>query len=53
VFVVSEESIASTTKLPRVGVCWFKHHQFPREIYNRVFKTKFQNISGVKGYSKE
>jgi hypothetical protein len=25
----------------------------PRENYNRVFKTEFQNIFGAKGYSKE
>jgi hypothetical protein len=47
-FVVSEESIASATKLPRVG-----DHEFPKERYNRVFKTEFQNISGAKRYSKE
>jgi hypothetical protein len=28
-FLVSEESIASATKLPRVGDRWFKHHQLP------------------------
>jgi hypothetical protein len=53
VFVVSEESITSATKLPRVGDCWFKHHQLPRASYNKVFKTEFQNISRAKGYSKE
>jgi hypothetical protein len=53
VFVVSEESISSATKLPRVGDRWFKHHQLPRASYNRVFKPEFQNISGAKGYSKE
>jgi hypothetical protein len=53
-FVASEESIASATKLPRVGDCQFKHHdQLPRASYNRVFKIEFQNISGAKGYSKE
>jgi hypothetical protein len=46
--VASEESIASATKLPRVG-----DHQLPKERYNRVFKTEFQNIFGAKGYSKE
>jgi hypothetical protein len=39
-FVVYEESIASSTKLPRVGDHWFKHHQFPRASYNRVFKNE-------------
>jgi hypothetical protein len=53
VFVVFEESIASSTKLPRVGDHWFKHHPFPRESYNMVFKLEFQNIFGAKGYSKE
>jgi hypothetical protein len=47
-----EESISSAKNLPRVGDHLFKHHQLPREIYNRVFKTKFQNIFGAKGYSK-
>jgi hypothetical protein len=49
----SEESIASATKLPIIGDHWFKHHQLPRTSYNRFFKTKFQNISRAKGYSKE
>jgi hypothetical protein len=53
VFLVSEESIASATKLPRVGDRWFKHHQLPHPSYNRVFKPEFQNVSGAKGYSKE
>jgi hypothetical protein len=53
IFVVSEESISSITKLPRVGDRWFKHHQLQRASYNRVFKPKFQNIFGAKGYSKE
>jgi hypothetical protein len=52
-FLVSEESISSATKLPRVGDRWFKHHQLPRPSYNRVFKPEFQNVSGAKGYSKE
>jgi hypothetical protein len=52
-FMVSEESISSSTKFPRVGDRWFKHHQLPRASYNRVFKTEFQNISGAKGYSNE
>jgi len=51
--VVSEESIASSTNLPRVRNRWFKHNQFPRASYNRVFKPEFQNISRAKGYSKE
>jgi hypothetical protein len=51
--VVSEESIASATKILRVGEHWFKHHQMPRASYNRVFKPKFQNIYGATGYSKE
>jgi hypothetical protein len=41
VFVISEESIASATKLPRIGDRWFKHHQLPSEIYNKVFKIEF------------
>jgi hypothetical protein len=52
-FLVSEESIASATKLPWVGDCWFKHHQFPRPSYNIVFKPEFQNVSKAKGYPKE
>jgi hypothetical protein len=52
-FLVSEESISSAMKLPRVGDRWFKHHQLPRPSYNRVFKPEFQNVSGAKGYSKE
>ena len=52
-FVVSEESISSATKLPRVGDPWFKHHQFPWASYNKVFKPEFHNVSGAKGYSKE
>jgi hypothetical protein len=53
VFLLSEESIASTTKFPQVGDRWFKHHQLPRPSYNRVFKPEYQNVSGAKGYSKE
>jgi hypothetical protein len=41
-FVACEESIASATKLPRVGDRWFKHHQLPQTIYNRVFKMSFR-----------
>jgi hypothetical protein len=52
-FGVSEESIAATTKLPRIVDRWFKNHQLPRSSYNRAFKPEFQNISGAKGYSKE
>jgi hypothetical protein len=40
-FVVSEESSALAKNLLRVGDRWFKHHQFPRASYNRVFKPKF------------
>jgi hypothetical protein len=40
-FEVSEESIVSTTKLPRMGDRWFKNHQLARSSYNRVFKPKF------------
>jgi len=52
-FLVSKESISLATKFPRVGYWWFKHHQFPHPSYNRIFKPKFQNVSGAKGYSKE
>jgi hypothetical protein len=52
-FLVSEESIASAMKFPWVGDQWFKQHQFPWPTYNIVFKHEFQNVSGVKGYSKE
>jgi hypothetical protein len=52
-FLAFEDSIASTTKFPLVGDRWFKHHQLPRPSYNRVFKPKFQNVYGAKGYSKE
>jgi hypothetical protein len=51
-FEVTEESIASTTKLPRMGDRGFKNHQFPLSSYNRVFKPEL-NISGEKGYDKE
>jgi hypothetical protein len=50
---VSKESIAATTKLPRMGDRWFKNHQLSCSSYNRVFKPEFQNISGAKGYSRE
>jgi hypothetical protein len=52
-FLVSEETISSATKLPRVGDRWFKHHQFPQPSYKRVFKPDFKNVSRAKGYSKE
>jgi hypothetical protein len=52
-FEVLEESIAAATKLPRMGDRWFKNHQFLHSSYNRVFKTKFESISGEKGYAKE
>jgi hypothetical protein len=52
-FRVYEESISTSTKLPRIGDRWFKNHQLPRSRYNMVFKLEFQNISGAKGYSKE
>jgi hypothetical protein len=52
-FEVSEESIVATTKLPRMGDKWFKNHQLSRSSYIRVFKPEFQNISRVKGYSRE
>jgi hypothetical protein len=50
---VLEESISSTTKLPRGGDRWFKNHQLLGSSYNKVFKPKFHNISRAKGYSKE
>jgi hypothetical protein len=53
VFLAFEESISSATNLPSVGDRQFKHQQLPRESYNRVFKTKFLNIFGATGYSKE
>jgi hypothetical protein len=43
-FAVTEESIAATTKLPRIGDRWFKNHQLPRYSYNRVFKPEFERI---------
>jgi hypothetical protein len=52
-FGVSKDSIAATTKLPRVGDRWFKNHQLLGSRYNSVFKPKFHNISGAQGYSKE
>jgi hypothetical protein len=52
-FVISKESITSARNLPRIGDRWFKHHQFPRASYNKVFKPEFHNISRAKGYSKE
>jgi hypothetical protein len=52
-FVVTEESIATATKIPRMGDRWFKNHQLPCSSYNRAFKPKFESISGVKGYAKE
>jgi hypothetical protein len=52
-FEVSKDSIAATTKLPRMGDRWFKKHQLSRSSYNRVFKPKFKSISGEKGYAKE
>jgi hypothetical protein len=52
-FVVSKESIASATELPRVGDRWIKNHKFPCASYKRIFKPEFQNISGDKGYSNE
>jgi hypothetical protein len=52
-FGVSEESIATSMKLPRVGDRWSKNHQLLCSRYNRVLKPEFQNISGAKGYSKE
>jgi hypothetical protein len=52
-FEVSEESISTTTKLPRMGDRWFKNYQLPCSSYNRVFKPEFENISGEKGYSRE
>jgi hypothetical protein len=44
-FEVSEESIATATKLPRMGDRWFKNHQFSHSSYNRVFKPEFESIS--------
>jgi hypothetical protein len=52
-FAVTEESIAATTILPRMGDRWFKNHQLPRSSYNKVFKPEFESISGEKGYDKE
>jgi hypothetical protein len=52
-FAVIEESIVVATKLPRMGERWFKNHQLSRSSYNRVFKPKFESISGEKGYDKE
>jgi hypothetical protein len=40
-FGVSEESIATTMKLPRVGDRWFKNHQLLRSSYNRIVKPEF------------
>ena len=40
-FGVSKESIAATTKLPRVGDTWFKNHQLLQSSYNKVFKPEF------------
>jgi hypothetical protein len=53
IFEVTEESIYTTTKLPRMGDRWFKNHQLSRSSYNRVFKPKFERISGEKRYAKE
>jgi hypothetical protein len=53
IFAVTEESIAATIKLPRMRDRWFKNHQLSRSSYNRVFKPKFESISGEKGYDKE
>jgi hypothetical protein len=52
-FEILEESIFVATKLPRMGDRWFKTHHLSCSSYNRVFKTKFHNILGEKGYSKE
>jgi hypothetical protein len=52
-FEASKESIASATKLPRMGDRWLKNHQLPCSSYNRVFKPEFESISGEKGYDKE
>jgi hypothetical protein len=52
-FAVTEESIATATKLPRMGDRWFKNHQLSRSSYNWVFKIEFEIISGAKGYAKE
>jgi hypothetical protein len=52
-FEVTKESVATTTKLPRMGDRWFKKHQLSCSSYNRVFKPEFERISGEKGYAKE
>jgi hypothetical protein len=52
-FEFSKESIAATTKLPRMGDRWFKNHQLSCSSYNRVFKPEFKRISREKGYAKE
>jgi hypothetical protein len=52
-FEVSEESIAATTNLPRMGDRWFKNHQFSCSSYNKVFKPEFERISETKGYTRE
>jgi hypothetical protein len=52
-FSITEESIVAATKLPRMEDRWFKNHQLPCSSYNRVFKPKFERISGEKGYPKE
>jgi hypothetical protein len=40
-FGVLEESIATATKLPRIGDRWFKNHQLLQSSYNRDFKPEF------------
>jgi hypothetical protein len=52
-FEVSEDSIATGTKIPRMGDRWFKNYQLPHSSYNRVFKPEFESISEDKDYSRE
>jgi len=51
--LVTEDSIAFATTLPRTEAHWHKHHFFPCSTFEFAFKPTYQEVAGRKGFHRE
>ena len=52
-FLVTEETITVTTKIPREGVLWNKHLFLPRSTQDFALKPGYYHVASAKGFHRE